>query len=335
MKEAADATATSTDNEAEENRCLNGLRMIKICLVNYPYQVSTQVKKDLRLLAKHPRMKIQACALDLLRLLKDMANYERRKNKKQKVDHKVSRVQKKYKNETSNSRNEKIKVQDCDVLHAVEKYVSTTNMAKNNEKKQVSGILNAASSSLVAPSKQKTMTKSNDATRDRIRVTLQEALSSVSREADESIMDQVKACDPIRISVAVESALFQKWGCFVKVARSIKIKYRSLMFNLNDPKNPDFRRRVLLGEFKPDQIVNMRIEDMASDERKKEIENIRMKALFKSEHGQKRKATTNQFLCGKCGKRECTYYQMQTRSADEPMTTYVTCVSCNHHWKLH
>ena len=27
--------------------------------------------------------------------------------------------------------------------------------------------------------------------------------------------------------------------------------------------------------------------------------------------------------CGKCGQRKCTYYQMQTRSADEPMTTFV------------
>ncbi|KAI9128594.1 hypothetical protein K1719_000077 [Acacia pycnantha] len=242
-------------------------------------------------------MKIQACAMDVLKFLKNQANYERRRKKKQKVDHKVSRVEKKYKNGTSNTINEKIKVQDCDVHDAVEKNVSTANMAKNNKQKQVSGILKAASSSHVAPSKEKPMTKTDDAARDRIRETLQEALSSVSREADDSIMDQVKACDPKRISVALESVLFQKWGSFVKGAQSIKIKYRSLMFNLKDPKNPDFRRRVLLGEFKPDQIVNMRTEDMASDERKKEIENIRTKALFKCEHGQKRKATTDQFFC--------------------------------------
>jgi DNA-directed RNA polymerase subunit M/transcription elongation factor TFIIS len=31
-------------------------------------------------------------------------------------------------------------------------------------------------------------------------------------------------------------------------------------------------------------------------------------------------AETDQFRCGKCGKRKATYYQMQTRSADEPMT---------------
>jgi len=40
-----------------------------------------------------------------------------------------------------------------------------------------------------------------------------------------------------------------------------------------------------------------------------------------------------QFKCGKCKSVKTTYYQMQTRSADEPMTTYVTCMSCGSKWK--
>jgi len=39
------------------------------------------------------------------------------------------------------------------------------------------------------------------------------------------------------------------------------------------------------------------------------------------------------FKCGKCKSTKTRYYQLQTRSADEPMTTYVTCISCNSHWK--
>jgi len=39
------------------------------------------------------------------------------------------------------------------------------------------------------------------------------------------------------------------------------------------------------------------------------------------------------FKCGKCKSLKTTYYQMQTRSADEPMTTYVTCLSCGNKWK--
>jgi DNA-directed RNA polymerase subunit M/transcription elongation factor TFIIS len=37
--------------------------------------------------------------------------------------------------------------------------------------------------------------------------------------------------------------------------------------------------------------------------------------------------------CGKCKSLKTSYYQMQTRSADEPMTTFVTCNNCGHKWK--
>lgn len=40
------------------------------------------------------------------------------------------------------------------------------------------------------------------------------------------------------------------------------------------------------------------------------------------------------FKCRKCGSKKTTYYQLQTRSADEPMTTYVTCTNCDNRWKF-
>ena len=44
-------------------------------------------------------------------------------------------------------------------------------------------------------------------------------------------------------------------------------------------------------------------------------------------------AATDTFKCRKCHSNKCTYYQMQTRSADEPMTTVVTCIDCGQRWK--
>lgn len=44
-------------------------------------------------------------------------------------------------------------------------------------------------------------------------------------------------------------------------------------------------------------------------------------------------ASTDSFTCRKCKGNQCTYYQMQTRSADEPMTTFVTCLSCGNNFK--
>ena len=37
---------------------------------------------------------------------------------------------------------------------------------------------------------------------------------------------------------------------------------------------------------------------------------------------------TSSFKCGRCKKSNCTYNQLQTRSADEPMTTFVLCMEC-------
>lgn len=50
---------------------------------------------------------------------------------------------------------------------------------------------------------------------------------------------------------------------------------RSILFNLKDKKNPDFRRRVLIGEVTCDEIVHMKSEQMASDKKREENSNIR------------------------------------------------------------
>jgi DNA-directed RNA polymerase subunit M/transcription elongation factor TFIIS len=42
---------------------------------------------------------------------------------------------------------------------------------------------------------------------------------------------------------------------------------------------------------------------------------------------------TDRFSCGRCHKRECTYYELQTRAADEPMTIFITCLNCGKHWR--
>jgi transcription elongation factor S-II len=44
-------------------------------------------------------------------------------------------------------------------------------------------------------------------------------------------------------------------------------------------------------------------------------------------------ANTDDFTCRKCKSNKCSYYQLQTRSADEPMTTFVTCIDCGNRWK--
>lgn len=57
------------------------------------------------------------------------------------------------------------------------------------------------------------------------------------------------------------------------------------------------------------------------------------KELHDNKYFPKVEASTDEFTCGKCKNNKCTYYQMQTRSADEPMTTFVFCITCGNKWR--
>jgi DNA-directed RNA polymerase subunit M/transcription elongation factor TFIIS len=46
-----------------------------------------------------------------------------------------------------------------------------------------------------------------------------------------------------------------------------------------------------------------------------------------------RSMASDMFECYRCNKRETIFYELQTRSADEPMTKFITCVNCGNHWR--
>ncbi|KAL9312778.1 hypothetical protein ACSQ67_018230 [Phaseolus vulgaris] len=355
-KKAADAVL-SGDAEHEESRCIDALEQLKKFPVNYKILVNTQVGKHLKVLTKHPRQTIRAFAVDLIEIWKGIIIKETSKNKNGGIDSKVEsangersksgkmqkspsvkiekgetvKAERHDRNGTSKSGSESMKKVQNDVKNEKTDRAASVKVEKSaKEVKPVSGAKKISSSSATPP-KLTTMIKSNDATRDKIRELLHEALAKVSGEADEDLVAIVNDTDPIRVAVTVESVLFEKWG---PSNGAQKVKYRSLMFNLKDSNNPDFRRKVLLGVVEPEQLINMSSAEMASEQRKQENQKITEKALFECERGGQPKATTDQFKCGRCGQRKCTYYQMQTRSADEPMTTYVTCCVCNNRWKF-
>ncbi|EGG10362.1 uncharacterized protein MELLADRAFT_33850, partial [Melampsora larici-populina 98AG31] len=99
-----------------------------------------------------------------------------------------------------------------------------------------------------------------------------------------------------------------------------KNKMRSLIFNLKDKNNPGLREAVVSGEISSMKLCSMGPADMASEERKAQDRKLAEENLFKARGAGPQQAETDAFRCGRCGQRKCTYYQMQTRSADEPMT---------------
>lgn len=103
---------------------------------------------------------------------------------------------------------------------------------------------------------------------------------------------------------------------------------RSVYINL---KKPDVSSAVISGNIKSQEIAFMTHQEICPDKWKQLIED--KKVRDKQKYEPNIEASTDNFTCNKCKSKKCTYYQLQTRSADEPMTTFVTCLECGKRWK--
>ncbi|KAJ7472013.1 transcription elongation factor [Mycena latifolia] len=130
---------------------------------------------------------------------------------------------------------------------------------------------------------------------------------------------------------AIEAAVYAEYG---GITQPYPTKMRSLFVNLKDKNNPSLREAVASGDIPVESFVKMTSQEMASEERKKADEAIKQQNLHNSLGAEEQQAETDAFQCSKCKQRKCRYRQAQTRSADEPMTTFVTCVNCNNRWKF-
>jgi len=95
--------------------------------------------------------------------------------------------------------------------------------------------------------------------------------------------------------------------------------------------NPRLLTRLRDGEFLPHDIPSMTYAELYPEKWAEALE-MAMKREAKMLTVDKSMAT-DMFKCTKCGKRECTYYEMQTRSADEPMTQFIRCLNCGKQWR--
>lgn len=162
-----------------------------------------------------------------------------------------------------------------------------------------------------------------DKTRDKCMELIYDALALESGSPSDLILKRARA---------VEMAVFAANDHSTSAA--YKAKVRSLFVNLKDKTNPGLRESVVSGDLSAEKFANMTSAEMASNERKAEDEKIRADNLFGSLAAGEQEAETDAFQCGRCKQRKCRYRQAQTRSADEPMTTFVTCTNCGNRWKF-
>ena len=149
---------------------------------------------------------------------------------------------------------------------------------------------------------------------------------TISRKVEKSIFNDT-------IKYTKKNNIQRKWKN--KIFKSLYIsRIRSIYSNIKEDsylKNKKFKNRILNGEINPENISKLSNYDIFPENWKDLIEENMKKDKLKYEL--KPEAMTDIFKCHRCGGRSCTYYEVQTRSADEPMTQFITCLDCNNHWK--
>ncbi|KAI2786587.1 hypothetical protein POX_g08974 [Penicillium oxalicum] len=130
---------------------------------------------------------------------------------------------------------------------------------------------------------------------------------------------------------AVENAAYTLLGPETK--EEYRTKMRSLYQNLKNKSNPTLRTRVLGGEVSPEDFVRLSSDELRSAEQREADARIKKLNMDKAMVGQPERSISTSLQCGKCGQRKVTYTEAQTRSADEPMTLFCTCVNCGKSWR--
>lgn len=136
------------------------------------------------------------------------------------------------------------------------------------------------------------------------------------------------------IILKIESKMYSEYIIPRNITK-YKQQTRSIMSNLM--KNEEFVSRILTGELKPEVIGVMDPTDMLSTEEKEKIKKRKEEAFdarrsdWNLVHGDLN--VSGQYKCGKCKSNKTTYTQIQIRRADEPMTTFVTCLNCGNNWR--
>lgn len=157
------------------------------------------------------------------------------------------------------------------------------------------------------------------------------------------LLNDYKLCKNIEIAIfnysireANKRHIIKKWTNVTFINIYLQ-KLKSIIYNIKN--NNNLKQKIINKKINPDKFIFMTHQDLCPElwetliEEKKIRENNKYNNVIE--------ASTDDFTCFKCKSRgepaekytKCTYYQLQTRSADEPMTTFVTCLNCSTRWK--
>ena len=164
--------------------------------------------------------------------------------------------------------------------------------------------------------------------RKNVCIQLEQICSSPPGFTKNMIENMEKSLYNTSIKEAGERDIVKKWDnpSFVQLYTD---RLRSIYINLKQ--SDEFRQRLINKEIKAQDVGEMTHQDMAPARWQKLIEEKKIRD--ENKYTPKLEASTDNFTCRKCKSKKCSYYQLQTRSGDEPMTTFVTCLDCGSRWK--
>ncbi|KAF2217991.1 hypothetical protein CERZMDRAFT_80623 [Cercospora zeae-maydis SCOH1-5] len=162
-----------------------------------------------------------------------------------------------------------------------------------------------------------------DKTRDGCLKLMYDGLAFMSEESPDAVFS---------VARKVEVAAFEHFRS--ETNNEYKQKMRSLFQNLKFKDNQLLRRDVFTQKIEPKKFVTMTSEELKSEDRRKEDEALEKENMSKAMTAQEAKAISTTMTCGRCKESKVSYSQAQTRSADEPLTTFCECTVCGHRWKF-
>ena len=90
---------------------------------------------------------------------------------------------------------------------------------------------------------------------------------------------------------------------------------------------------LLSGRIRPSDFAHYTLEDLMTEEEKVKLQSIREENMNNAQVPKPPVSKSAFFICRRCKSDNVSFYQLQTRSADEPMTTFCTCSNCGLQWR--
>ena len=132
------------------------------------------------------------------------------------------------------------------------------------------------------------------------------------------------------IKYSKEKSIELKWSN-INFDKKYSQLARKVLANITyTPNANDVKQKIFKNIWPPETIAAKSHNELYPEYHEK----IKVKIMAKHINTNPEQEHDGFFTCGKCKTKKTTYTQAQTRSADEPMTTFVTCLNCNHRWKF-